>query len=197
MFKSTPIQIRVRALRKEQDLTQEMLAERLGISRQSVIALESGKYLPSLPLALSISEIFDLPLEQIFICDTELTTTITNSDVSALSRSLSDYSSWPPVNLTVQENQLVLRANIAGYNKDEVEVEIEPHSVTINGHSAQPSQQQTEYLILSEMITAGFKRRVSLPQAVDIEKSEARVKDGLLIIIMPFSKNFSKRIKVN
>ena len=56
----------LRALRAEQGWSQADLAERLGVSRQSVNAIETGKYDPSLPLAFKIARLFDLPIEAIF-----------------------------------------------------------------------------------------------------------------------------------
>jgi len=58
---------RLKLLRAERDWSQSDLAERLGVSRQSVNAIETGKYDPSLPLAFRISELFELPIEQIFV----------------------------------------------------------------------------------------------------------------------------------
>jgi len=58
---------RLKLLRGERDWSQSDLAERLGVSRQSVNAIETGKYDPSLPLAFRISELFELPIEQIFV----------------------------------------------------------------------------------------------------------------------------------
>lgn len=57
---------RLRALRAERDWTQEDLASRLGVSRQTVNAIETGRYDPSLPLAFSIAEVFGLTIEAIF-----------------------------------------------------------------------------------------------------------------------------------
>jgi putative transcriptional regulator len=57
---------RLKVLRAERDWSQSDLAERLGVSRQSVNAIETGKYDPSLPLAFRIAEIFALPIESIF-----------------------------------------------------------------------------------------------------------------------------------
>ena len=57
---------RLKVLRAERDWSQQDLADRLGVSRQSVNAIETGKYDPSLPLAFRIAAIFDLPIEQIF-----------------------------------------------------------------------------------------------------------------------------------
>jgi putative transcriptional regulator len=60
---------RLKVLRAERDWSQSDLAERLGVSRQSVNAIETGKYDPSLPLAFRIAALFDLPIETIFSND--------------------------------------------------------------------------------------------------------------------------------
>lgn len=57
---------RLKVLRAERDWSQADLAERLDVSRQSVNAIESGKYDPSLPLAFKIARLFDMPIEAIF-----------------------------------------------------------------------------------------------------------------------------------
>ena len=57
---------RLKVLRAERDWSQGDLAERLGVSRQSVNALETGKYDPSLPLAFKIARLFGLQIEEIF-----------------------------------------------------------------------------------------------------------------------------------
>ena len=56
----------LRVLRAERDWSQAELAERLGVSRQTVNALETGKYDPSLPLAFRIARLFDRLIEEIF-----------------------------------------------------------------------------------------------------------------------------------
>jgi putative transcriptional regulator len=60
---------RIRELRGELGWSQAVLADKLGISRQSVIAIETGKYDPSLPLAFRIAEVFGRPIELIFEAD--------------------------------------------------------------------------------------------------------------------------------
>lgn len=57
---------RLKVLRAERDWSQADLAERLDVSRQSVNAIETGKYDPSLPLAFRIADLFGLPIESIF-----------------------------------------------------------------------------------------------------------------------------------
>ena len=57
---------RLKVLRAERDWSQADLALRLDVSRQSVNAIETGKYDPSLPLAFRIARLFDVPIESIF-----------------------------------------------------------------------------------------------------------------------------------
>jgi putative transcriptional regulator len=60
---------RLKVLRAERDWSQADLAERLDVSRQSVNAIETRKYDPSLPLAFRIAKLFDMPIEAIFQVD--------------------------------------------------------------------------------------------------------------------------------
>jgi putative transcriptional regulator len=57
---------RLKVLRAERDWSQAHLADLLGVSRQTVNALETGRYDPSLPLAFKIARVFDQPIESIF-----------------------------------------------------------------------------------------------------------------------------------
>ncbi|MEO6580672.1 MAG: helix-turn-helix transcriptional regulator [Sphingomicrobium sp.] len=62
---------RLKILRAERDWSQQELADRLAVSRQSVNAIETGKYDPSLPLAFRIAELFDCSIEAIFTSPTK------------------------------------------------------------------------------------------------------------------------------
>jgi len=62
---------RLKVLRAERDWSQADLAVRLSVSRQSVNAIETGKYDPSLPLAFRIARVFGMPIEQIFSDEAE------------------------------------------------------------------------------------------------------------------------------
>jgi len=57
---------RLRVLRAEREWTQQDLAERVGVSRQTIHSIESGRYDPSLPLAFGLARVFDLAIEEIF-----------------------------------------------------------------------------------------------------------------------------------
>ena len=54
------------------EMTQQQLAEKVGVTRQTIIAMEQGKYSPSLELAFRIALVFGVPLEEVFTYDTEV-----------------------------------------------------------------------------------------------------------------------------
>jgi putative transcriptional regulator len=60
---------RLKVGRAELGLTQQQLAERIGVSRQTINAMEAGKYVPSTMLALRISRVFGRPVNEIFILE--------------------------------------------------------------------------------------------------------------------------------
>jgi putative transcriptional regulator len=64
----------LRVLRAERDWSQGELSDRLGVSRQTVNAIETGRYDPSLPLAFDIARLFARPIEEIFHPDSPLST---------------------------------------------------------------------------------------------------------------------------
>jgi len=62
---------RLKVLRAERDWSQAELADRLAVSRQTINSIETGKYGPSLPLAIRIGRLFGHPVEEIFIDNSE------------------------------------------------------------------------------------------------------------------------------
>lgn len=58
---------RLPELRREHGLTQQQLAEKVEVTRQTIIAIESGKFNPSVTLAFKLSGVFGMPIEKIFI----------------------------------------------------------------------------------------------------------------------------------
>ncbi|MBN9216204.1 MAG: transcriptional regulator [Microbacterium sp. SCN 70-200] len=67
MVKPTRVTNQIRTLRfAHGEMTQADLAERIGVTRQTVIAIEQGKYSPTLELAFQIARVFDVPLDTVF-----------------------------------------------------------------------------------------------------------------------------------
>ena len=73
---------RLRVLRAEYNWSQAELASRLGVSRQTVNAVETGKYDPSLPLAFKIARLFGKPIEEIFQPDSSDTLPVNKQEPS-------------------------------------------------------------------------------------------------------------------
>jgi len=64
---SSELSNNIRRLRFENgEMTQQQLADKVGVTRQTIIAIEAGKYAPSLPLAFRIARTFNVPIEQVF-----------------------------------------------------------------------------------------------------------------------------------
>ena len=63
---AVPVKNRLRVLRAEREWTQADLASRLEVSRQTVNAIETGKYDPALPLAFKLADVFEMRIEDIF-----------------------------------------------------------------------------------------------------------------------------------
>ncbi len=63
---SDRVKNKLRLLRNMRELTQEQLGEALGVTRHTIMAIENGRYEPSIALALKIATYFKLPLEEIF-----------------------------------------------------------------------------------------------------------------------------------
>ncbi len=60
---------RIKELRARENLSQLELAQKVGVRRETIVFLEKGKYNPSLKLAYDISQIFNMPIEEVFIFD--------------------------------------------------------------------------------------------------------------------------------
>ena len=66
-MENSQIRNNIRRLRFENgEMTQQQLADKVGVTRQTIIAIEAGKYAPSLPLAFKIARAFEVPLEEVF-----------------------------------------------------------------------------------------------------------------------------------
>ena len=96
--KEITIKNKLRDLRKKHDLSQEELADKLGISRQSIIALEHGKYMPSLPLAVSMCNLFDSAFEDVFEFEHQINKVFENINQNIGKESImpSEMSPWRP-----------------------------------------------------------------------------------------------------
>ncbi|MGA2667055.1 MAG: Hsp20 family protein [Patescibacteria group bacterium] len=191
-------------LREEKKLTQEELAERLGISRQSVISVERGKNLPSLPLALRIAEIFEQSFDELFFNKQKIEKGGENkmpryimpwSPLRDLDRffedddltSLPGSRGWqfPAVDVKQSEKDVTITANIAGIKEEDINVEVGDTYIDISGERKAEIEEKEEDYYRKEIRYGSFARRIPLPAEVNADKAEASIKDGQLRIIAP------------
>lgn len=193
------IHIRVRDLRKERAMTQEALADELGISRQTVIALESGRCLPSLPLALQIAGIFELPLEQIFLWDEALAHEMMRAHEQLTSDRLllaAEVNVPVAVDVFRRGRFLVIEALVPGFNKEDINVELEQNRLVISGERRRDEAAGDEYLVRELDLPIRFSRTLTLPLAIDPEQADASVQGGLLRIAAPLAVSGPHRLTI-
>ncbi|MBM2821152.1 MAG: heat shock protein Hsp20, family protein [Candidatus Berkelbacteria bacterium] len=197
---------RIKNLREGRDLTQEALADQLGISRQSIISVEKGKCLPSLPLALRIAEIFNTSLESIFL-GANNPALQEKKEGDKMPRFIAPWSpfgdldrffdedlpirprirgfQFPMINVKHSDKDITVTADIPGLKEEDLNIEVGDTFVDISGERKEEITEEDEGFVHQEVRYGSFVRRIPLPTKVDAEKTEATIKDGQLKIVIP------------
>lgn len=176
----------LRSLREKKKLTQEELAKDLGVTRQSIIALEQGRCLPSLALAVSVAELFDMSFEQMF-----------SDEINSFHQGMmemNESNAVPRVNIAEQEKNIIIVADLAGVREEDVKIEVAKELVIISGRKNTENIINVGGFIRHEIISGNFSRTIPLPFAVNKDKAEAKLKDGILIISIPKIAKIKPRI---
>ena len=192
---------RLKSLREEKELTQEELAEQLGISRQSIISVEKGKCLPSLPLALRIAEIFEKSFDDLFFPSQKEKGgenmprfLMPWSPFRGLDNFFDDEESgwprmrglqFPMVNVKQSDKDVTLTADIPGIKEEDVNIEVGDTFVDISGERKEETKKEDEGYFHQEVRYGSFSRRIPLPAEVKSDKAEANVKNGQLVLVLP------------
>lgn len=205
----------LRQLRQARTLSQEELAEQLGISRQSVISLEHGEYLPSLPLLISIIRFFDCPIDHL-ISGVEFIKTkqkggeknsmqITPwnpfqaidrmqdelADVVERSFGRTDWSralgsSVGAVNIHEDEKEYEVEVQVPGYGEGDVSVELTEDTLTIAGARQEEKKEKSgKAIIRREWESSEFTRTIRFATLIKADKAEAKLENGTLRIVVP------------
>jgi len=198
---------KLRNLREEHNLTQEELAKDLGVSRQSIISLEQGRCLPSLPLAISFSRVFELPFEEIFIEEIEQihrdvenllsddedfesphqirTQNFVIDNMFEENRGQTNESIFPRMNILNNERDIVITADLPGVSEEDLVIEAGGESLIIKGERNLENEDEKGNFYHHEIQSGNFLRTIPLPSRIVKEKTEAKLKDGVLKIILP------------
>jgi HSP20 family protein len=94
-------------------------------------------------------------------------------------------------------NEIIIQSMVAGVKPDDLDVSITQDMVTIRGQRQKHHETRTDDYYYQELYWGGFSRSVMLPQEVDVEASEAAIKDGLLTVRLPkLDRNRVQKLKV-
>ena len=205
------IHIQIRDLRREKSLTQEELAEALGVSRQSINAMEAGRCLPSLPVALEIASFFAVPITRLFGMDQEeqqafAVQPITNEGKGTMShlvpwsplremREMLDEMmdetmnlapngavAVPAVNVAQTKDEVHIDLRLPGFKKEDISIEVGQDFLTVSGESSHEEQAGEKQFFRREFVTQNFSRIISLPALVETTGAEAEMKHGVLSV---------------
>jgi len=95
-------------------------------------------------------------------------------------------AAYPKVNVISHDDQIEIQAEIAGYTKDDISVEVEEDILSIVGKASQATEQTDKSVyLLRELKRSAFSRSFRLSDNLDAEKIDATFKDGLLTLVIP------------
>ncbi len=92
---------------------------------------------------------------------------------------------WPRVDVVDHDDSIEVRAALPGYAKDEVEVTLTDHTVTVEGHKKSEEKEEEAQYYRHEIRAEDFVRTVTLPEDVDEMKAEATFREGILELTAP------------
>lgn len=99
----------------------------------------------------------------------------------------------PKVDIIDREKELVVRAEMPGVDRKEIDIEITDHAVTLKGRRSGEAEEKKEEYCHSEIWQGSFSRTIALPVNVETQQAEAKFKDGILTITLPKSKQALRR----
>ena len=214
-----------RKMREGKELTQGELAENLGISRQSVNAIEKGKSLPSIDLAINIADFFHKSLDEFFRLEEEIENNINNirkeTNMNELSpfrssrrRGLVDElmddnflsegfpvikssASMPTVDLYETEKDVIAEFHMPGFSENDISIEVDDKAIYVTGERKEESEDKKKNYYYKETSYGKFSRAIAFPVDVISDKAEADFNDGILKVIVPkVEKKKAKVLKV-
>lgn len=185
----TQINVRLRHIRRQKNMSQEELARRLGVSRQAIIAIEQGTSLPSLPVILSMLRELDIPFETLFDAHWSpfrLSNDEPNETSSHLGFTRDMESAHAiPIHLIETESSFLLTAELAGVHEEDVTVDLSQQHVLILATKRERLAHDTLTVHTQEIHFGPLLRIISLPAPVETDRAQAAFKRGMLLLTLP------------
>lgn len=121
------------------------------------------------------------------------------SDSGSLARSGESYSGWiPPVDIFEKDENLMLRAELPGIKKEDIELRVENGVLTLQGERRREDEVAEGNVHRSERIYGAFTRSFTLPTTVDASRIVANYRDGVLEVTLPKSEaSKPKRVEIH
>lgn len=106
--------------------------------------------------------------------------------------------SWfPPVDIFEENDQVILRAEVPGVSRDDIDVQVENGTITLRGEKKQEKQAGSDETYRLERFYGSFSRSFVLPTSIDPEGIKATYRDGVLEVVLPKAEEAKpKKIKV-
>jgi len=178
----------LRDLRTASSLSQEELARALQVSRQSIISLERGEYLPSAPVLISLMEFFGCSLPELIegvnlqssepaqqIIQPELVNNVSSVGIGAL-------------NLYESETHFEIEVQLPGFVESEINLEMRENMLTIRAEKELTLNDETRSAIRQEWQTGQFERSIRFETPIQDSAIEAKLENGTLTVIAPKAK---------
>lgn len=194
-------------LREKKKLTQEELARSLGVSRQSIISLEQGRCLPSLPLAISFADLFEMSFEQIFCEEVSVfhreVKKIIDQDYEAIEKidTIFDENTaknkivgYPITDLIDNEKNIEVFVELPGVEEGDIVLEIVKDAINLSFERNSVFEKSAGNYIFQEIKYGNFSRTIPLPSMINEAKVKANLKSGVLRIILPKIKKITPKI---
>lgn len=174
---------KIRDLRKYKELTQESLADELGISRQTLIALEQGRSLPSLGLAMEIADFFERDLEEIF-----------NDDFG---RSLPAQISAPSdLFISDKGKNIIVIIAVNNISPKDIDIELTENNLLISGRASIKKEAGDKNFQYQSESVSSFSRVIPLSVKINPDKAKAEFERGILKITLPKIEEKKRKLQI-
>ncbi|MCR4278059.1 MAG: Hsp20 family protein [Candidatus Berkelbacteria bacterium] len=194
---SAELRLLLRDLRQAQELSQDELAHQLGISRQSIISLEQGAYLPSFPLLINMIQFFNCDLEELVEGLSQNVAQLPSVAELAI-QSIEQPATRPAagaINVYETAIEYEVQVQAPGFKENEIHLEFSGDTLTITAQTSIDQREAAEKLIRREWECDSFTRQVRFAHPIDVDQVEAKLADGMLTIHTPKVEPVKPKIK--
>lgn len=175
----------LRELRQSQELSQEELARELSVSRQSIISLERGEYLPSAPVLIALMEFFGCSLPEL-IEGVKIQQIAPEPELQPLLAPTQTLSGGlGALNITETDGYYQIDVQLPGYSEADINLEMTENTLTISGDKESSLENQGKTIIRQEWAHTQFSRSVRFEAAIQDDRVEAKLENGTLTVVAP------------